>query len=397
MSDFPMKDSPQKTCIVHAGMVKTGTTSIQSSLFHNLQSDRFRLLTLDSCFGNLLVGSAFAGDYGIGERFISHGVTAKMAATVPLQSRDYLDRALQAAAARHATPILSAEIIGNLPCDGIERLRSFLVERGWSPRVILYVRAPLDLLESRFQQRLRVGGIPSRIPRKLNEYIEQSLRMNFSAPLRLLDEVFGPENVTLQWFDPARFPGRCVVRHFCGFAGIPIRESDIIRENDSLSLDALRFVYALMLAGRRKVKTRIDRLRQTLFLERLRELRGPSLRFHPELAAPFVEKVVPEMAWVEARLGEPLSVSLHPRDNAEGVKCEADLLDFSAESLDWLAKTSGRRVVKPNHGFDMVHAVVEQLESIGVFGSPRRVCLAILARARELQRRAILRSQNLRS
>lgn len=395
MIDYQINNSHTKTCIVHAGMIKTGTTSIQSSLFYNLRSDQFRLLTLDSYFGNWLVGSAFAGDYGIGERFISHGVTAQMAATVPVQSRDYFNRALHAATARHVTPIISAEIIGNLSREGIERLRGFLVERGWSPWVILYVRAPLDLLESRFQQRLRSGSIPSRIPRKLTEYIEQSLRMSYSAPLQLLDEVFGRENVTLQRFDPVRFPGRCVVRHFCSFAGIPIRESDIIRENDSLSLDALRFVYALMLAGRHKVKTRIDRLRQILFLERLQELRGPSLRFHPELTAPFVEKVVPEMAWVESRLGEALPVSLHPRDNTGGVKCEADLLDFSAESLDWLARTSGRRVAKPNHGFDRVHAVVEQLESIGVFRAPHRVCRAALARARELQRRAALRSQNL--
>jgi len=396
MNELREQNIQPNTCIVHAGMIKTGTTSIQSSLFYNLRSDHFRFLTMDSYFGNLLVGSAFAGDYGIGERFISHGVTAEMAETVPAQSRDYFNRALAAAGAHHRTAILSAEMIGYLRRDGIERLKAFLVDRGWKPRVILYVRAPLDLFESRFQQRLRAGGIPSRIPCKFDDYIKQSSRMSYSEFPRLLDEVFGCENVTFQWFDPQRFPSRCVVRHFCEFAGVPIRDADILRENDSLSLDALRFVYALMLAGRCKVGTRIDRLRHSLLLERLGELRGPSLRFHPELVAPFVERVVPEMAWIESRLGEVLPLSLHPRGNAEGVKCEADLLDFSAESLDWLAKTSGRGVVKPKRSSDMVHAVVDQLESIGLLGSPRRVCRAVLTRAHELLRRASLRSQNLK-
>lgn len=174
MTDRLEQGHQSRTCIVHAGMIKTGTTSIQSSLFYRAKSDQFRLMTLDSYFGNLLIGSAFADDYGVGERFISRDVTARMAATTPTRSREYLKRSLEAAASRRCTPIISAEIISDLPHEAIMRLRSFLVEQGWTPRVILYVRAPLDLLESRFQQRLRAGAVPSRIPQRLPDHMEHT-------------------------------------------------------------------------------------------------------------------------------------------------------------------------------------------------------------------------------
>lgn len=383
-------------CVVHAGMIKTGTTSLQSSLLKAAGGNRFRLLTLDSFFGNVLVGSAFAGDYGIGERFISQAVDARMAAKISRRSHEYLAKSLEAAARHRCTPIISAEIIGSLPRDAIGRLRAFLVERGWQPRVIVYVRAPLDLLESRFQQRLRAGDIPSRIPQKMPAYLERSRRGWYSAPLDSLDAAFGRDHVTPQWYDPRRFPGQCVVRHFCDFAGIPIQDGDIVRANDSLSLDAVRFVYALMLANACPTKSRIDRLRRAILMEHLADLNGPPLRFHPKLIAPFVESIEPERAVVESRMREVLPLSLHQRREDEGVRCEADLLDFSAESLDWLAKASGGRVVRCRQPSDSVNAVVEQLQSISTRFPSRIAGRVVMARAHELWQRARGRWRNLR-
>lgn len=208
--------------------------------------------------------------------------------------------------------------------------------------------------------------------------------------------MFGRDHVSLQWFDPRRFPDRCVVRHFCDFAGIPIRAADIVRENDSLSFDAIKFVYALMIAGRRREESRMDRLRRAVLLGRLGELAGPSIRFAPGLTAPFVARISRDMAWVEERLGESLPLSMHQRGNDEGVRCEADLLDFSAESLEWLAQASGRRIVRQGHGPATVNAVVEQLEAIGTIGSPKIACRVVLARMRELCQRATVRRRNLR-
>jgi hypothetical protein len=385
-----------RECLIHGGMPKTGTTSIQSSLCRGLHDARFRLLTLDSFFGNLLIGSAFSGDYGVGSRFISHGVTEAMAAKVPQESRHYLDQGLAAAGRRGCLPILSAEIITNLPEAALERLRDFVVGRNWQPRVVMDVRSPLDFLESRFQQRLKAGIMVRGAPTRIADYLEFSVRLGYARPLQVVDRVFGREQVAMHAFDPAGFPGRCAVRHFCGIAGIPRESVRVIRENDSLSLDAVRFLYALSVAGRRRLRSRVDRLHRAVLIRRLQELSGETLRFHEDVAGRYAEAVRENLSWLEARLGCPVPLSRRSRDGAGGVRCDDDLLDFREESLEWLAGAAGRRKVKRGQGTDTVRVVAEQLESMRMLVSPRQLMRECLERARELWWRALQKRRNLR-
>lgn len=44
-----------RPCMVHVGMYKTGTTSIQTTLYWRLRDRRFRLLTRDAAWGNLAI------------------------------------------------------------------------------------------------------------------------------------------------------------------------------------------------------------------------------------------------------------------------------------------------------------------------------------------------------
>jgi len=392
----PMSTATRE-CLIHGGMPKTGTTSIQASLCRGLDDARFRLLTLDSYFGNLLIGSAFSGDYGVGSRFISHGVTEAMVATVPRELRDYLDRALAAAGRRGCLPILSAEIISNLPESALEGLRDFVVERNWQPRVVMYVRSPLDYLESWFQQRLKAGVMVSGVPKRIADCLDASIGPGYARPLRAVDHVFGREHVEMFAYDQAGFPGGCVVRHFCGIAGIPGDSVRVIRENDSVSLDAVRFLFALSEAGRRGFRTRADRVHRAVLVRRLlEELPGEKLRFHDEVAGRYREAIREDLAWVEDRLGCEMPLSRRGRTGDGGIRCDADLLDFRQESLEWLAAASGRRVVKRGQGAETVRAVVEQLESTRMMVSPRHFIRECRERAGELWWRALLKRRNQR-
>jgi len=371
-------------------MVKTGTTSIQSTLFSLQPGGRHRLLTLDPFFGNWLMGSAFAPDYGIGERFISDGVTAHMAATAPRRSRVYLDRCLAAAARRGCTPILSAEIISGLPRRGLEELRDFLHERSWRPALILYVRAPLDLLASMFQQRLRAGRIASRIPVLLMPYLLHSSKLGYAKQLLLLEEVFGRRQMTMSWFDPLSFDAGCVVRHFCSLLGLPLRADAVVRVNEGLSLDATRFLYALAVSGYGTMPMPLYRLQRAVLLRRLATLPGPPLRFHPHLTAPYIDAIQADLAWLEQRFQRTLPLTLHAAELGSGVRCEADLLDFSAHSLEWLGQASGQRPVKPRQGADTVAGVVAQLMAISGINAVRHSWPILVGEGRQRLRRHLL-------
>jgi hypothetical protein len=261
----------------------------------------------------------------------------------------------------------------------------------------MYVRSPLDYLESWVQQRLKAGRMVSGPLPRITDYLEVSVRPDWARPLRALDQVFGREHVAMFAYDPAEFPSRCVVQHFCGVAGIPGDRVRVIRENDSLSLDAVRFFHALAVAGRRGLRSRVDRLHRAVLVRRLQEeLPGEKLRFHEDVAGRYEAAIREDLAWLEARLGCEVPFSRRSRDGAGGVRSEDDLLDFRQEALEWLAGASGRRPAKRGQGAEAVRAVAEQLESMRLLVSPRLLMRECFERARELFCRARQLRTNLR-
>lgn len=355
-----------RRCIVHAGLPKTGTTSIQSSLLYGLRDPRFRFLTLDSDFGNRLVKSAFQRDFGEGKSVSSRGISPRQAAALATRSRRHLDRSLAAAARRGVTPILSAEEILGFDEASLGDLRDFLAERGWSPQVIAYVRPPLDHFASLLGQRIRAHV---RFTQDLDAFVSSD-QFNPIRRLRRLDEAFGVAAVSLQWFEPASFPGRCVVRHFCRTLGIEFRGEDVVRENDSLNLAALRFLYAMIHSGHGGRGDLVSQVRWQVLIERLAGLPGPPMRLHASITEPLAGRLRPDWEWFESRMGRSLPMTARDAGPDEGIRGTKDLLDFSQESLGWLARATGRPVVRAGRGDDTVRETVEQLRSLGIAGSP---------------------------
>lgn len=381
-----------RCCIVHVGFPKTGTTSIQSSLLYGLRDPRFRLLTLDSDFGNLLVSSAFRVGFGEGKQLFSRDIDPRQAAAATMRSRRYLDRALAAAARDGVTPILSAEAIIGFNEASLAALRDHLVERGWTPRVLAYVRPPFDYLTS-----LLVQGVRANLwfARDLEAFSADE-RFNPVKNVRRLDQVFGAESVSPHWFEPASFPGRCVVRHFCGTLGIDFRGEDVVRENDSLNLAGIRFLYAMIDSGHGRGSGLMSRIRWRVLIERLAGVPGPPMRLHSSITDRLAERLRPDWGWLESRLGRTLPMTSRSGDADDGIRGAADLLDFSPESLEWLARTAGRPPVEPGRGADTVRETVAQLRSLGITGSPGVVVRLCRIFGRERWTREVLRYRNRR-
>ena len=144
-------------CILHIGMPKTGTTAIQSSLFESLRDKRFRLVTLDSYFGNRTMSAAFMPTEFDRASIFFRGVGPDRMKSVRSAAIAYLDRTLRAARQSGQVPIISAEMIWMFSEEQLRTLATFLATRGFRPKVYGYIRAPLDMLESVFQQKVNVG------------------------------------------------------------------------------------------------------------------------------------------------------------------------------------------------------------------------------------------------
>jgi len=228
-------------CIIHIGMHKTGSTSIQHSL-DSYSDDRFLYATLTNTPNHsLAMYSLFAADPGRHRlhRFAQRS-GRKLTAYLERAQAD-LQRAVKAAKGR--TLLISGEgIIGLEPPD-VAKLAQRFGSQFDQVTIVGYVRPPAGYLSSALQQRIS-GGLAKFEPGRMYR--------NYRNAFAKFDDAFGAENVLLWKFDPASFPGRDVVREFCTRLDVSLGEGRIVRLNDSLPRQVVCALYTHnMFAGGR--------------------------------------------------------------------------------------------------------------------------------------------------
>ena len=358
-------------CILHIGMPKTGTTAIQSSLFESLRDKRFRLVTLDSYFGNRTMSAAFMPTELDRASIFFRGVGPDQMKAIQSRATAYLDRRLRQARSSGQVPIISAEMIWIFSEEQLRTLAGFLTDRGFRPKVYGYIRAPLDMLESVFQQKVRVGRAGSW--KELQAMMERRpLRQSISV----LDDVFGQASVDLKCFDPELFPGRCVVMDFCDRTGIEFDSGKVIRVNESLNLNAIKFLHAICKHRISRGKsmpfsmTAMELLKWESIIHVLKAVPGPPLRLHSSLTSDFAEAFAVDQPSLERRLGRSAPATLAVRRDDEGIRSEDDLKSFDRDTLDWLEVFTGECVGRDGQDPAVAPAVGEMLDRVSILHMP---------------------------
>ena len=232
------------------------------------------------------------------------------------------------------TFLLSNESLGFLRGSGVQRLGRFLQERHLSSRAVGYIRPRREFVESSFVERLKHRQA------SLTEFLT-GLGDGLRLQIATLDKVFGRENVLLWKYERRLFLDGCVVADFCQRLGIdrpPVVDRDA---NCSLSLPAVRLLVAYRHffpaspPGRRTIE------HNNALIAALGEVDGPRFRFHPLLLEPVIREQGIHLDWLEARVGATLRDGMDD-DGGPSIRSKEDLLDFSPESLDWLARRTGR-------------------------------------------------------
>jgi hypothetical protein len=306
--------------LVHFGIPKTGSSSIQQTLWHNRDRiDPWRLLAFGQPNSSLTVNHAFSW----AENLMVRHDPVKQA-----QARDRLAAALRAGDG--APAILSAETIVNLTQDELGGMLDFLRDHDARPRFIGYLRDPVSFTRSAMQERLKV-----RLFAALPFLPDAPLEKAYHLVVDRLDALAGRDSVAAFPFDRALFPQGDVVRHFLNQAWIEPDRLTLHRANDSLSATAVKALYAWRrLRVDNDAKIGSDATRRD-FTARLARIPGPALRFAPELDARIAAANTHILDWSEARLGQRLA--LPPPAPEGGILTEADMLHFTPQDLDALA------------------------------------------------------------
>jgi hypothetical protein len=308
----PRATPPAQQMLVHFGTHKTGSSSIQNTLFHN--HDRLgetRYIAFGNPNSSLMVRSIFSTpDPG----------------TVPQQKLRARFEACVHDSATAPRAIFSAEVICNLDANELARMISALSANGARLRYLGYLRDPVSFSRSVMQERLKIRYFAA-----LPFLPDAPLTKDYHRIVDRLDALAGPDSVQVFPFDRALFPQGDVVRHFLNQAGIEPEGLTLHRVNDSLSATGVKALYAyrrLRIAQDSMIGS--DATRED-FIADLATLDGPAFQLSPDIEARIAAANTHILDWSEARLGHRLAAP--PRSDDTGIRTEADMLTFSAEDL----------------------------------------------------------------
>jgi len=334
-----------KRCIVHIGMQKSGSASIQRSLKGYADGSFYYARLGSPNHGRAMLGLFAPEKLRNGRRFARSPETADPEYAARAARR--LEESI--AAAENRTLLISGEAINRMPADGLVRMRDYLRDRFDEIDVMGYVRPPGALMSSWFQQRVISGALGRRF-RIEREY--HCYREIFGA----FDDIFGRDHVHLRKFDPSAFPGGCVVRDFCTRVGLDLPASRFIRRNDSLTGNAVALVYAHRLLGPRFGHAVLlpDEVRD--LGNCLKALGGGKFRFSPEIVAPVLAAQRADIEWMEERLGESLREELGEHQPGD-VRGESDLLNLASSRVTELLALTGAALPAGGHGTPLEQVV----------------------------------------
>lgn len=310
--------------VIHAGMHKTGSSSVQQ-VFSEKQAPDFHYLEWYSSNHCELFVYLFQE---MDEILNYHSVRARgpeFQSRIPAIRAEWSERlASQLDASRGKTVLLSAEDI-SFPtmAAATARMRDYFARWTDDIRVIAYIRSPTPFAQSAFQQLLKGGGTARLDPAVLWPY--------YRARFAHFDTIFGRENVELRSYDALVAGNIDIVQDFGRFIGMEIAEQQTVRVNETLSAEATALLYLQRRFGDGFVSGTPQALQgNDVFIEMLRRIGGRKLVFAPELWKSLDFDMASDLAWIEDRM--KMRLEDRPGQNTAVIASEADIIALAFSS-----------------------------------------------------------------
>jgi hypothetical protein len=329
--------------ILHVGMPKTGTSSIQETLAVALRDPRFRYVRLGLANGSRAL-QCLVGDQPVAAH-VHHaqGIDPEAMRRRAPEFRRAWESQLTRAREAGATPVVSAEDCWFFKHHELRRVREMVEGYGFRAAVLVYLRPPLEWVTSMFQELLKSGHhvFADRLllPHTGGTGLFEPFGFDYLHRIDALEDVFGCGNIAVRAFRRDALFGGCVVRDFCRQLGIELCPRRIRKVNERLSLDATRFLYAYNRFVRERSAPRFRDV--LLLLRRLQECPGGPLRLHPNLLAPVRPLLEAQLVEIRRRFGIDLAEDWCGASD-DMVGTERDLMRFAPASVGWLYAATSR-------------------------------------------------------
>lgn len=312
-------------CILHVGMHKTGSSSIQESL-GSLDMKGVEYLSLGNPNHSGFFSTLLADQPELYHGNIYAGRDRTQSLDLQEKYRHLLHQRLNEVTKN--TVLISAEDLSSFnKAKELKELQLLLAEYCNDIKVIGYVRSPVSFMQSAFQQILQGSDLSS-----LNAF---SLYPRYRERFEQLDNAFGRSNVTLIPFSENQLFKSDVVLDFCQRVGIDIPPEKIKRVNESLSLEAVAVLFAYRKLGGKHGTYASSAQENKMLINAISSLGTRKFTFHKDLVEPVLDHFSEDLEWIEKRVGQSM---FDPSDGPGG-------LVRSEDSLLEVAKQSGPRLI----------------------------------------------------
>lgn len=318
----------RELCILHVGMHKTGTTSIQSFLTKRLADPGFHYAALRLPNHSSELFCLFNGHP---EQYHAHRVVRRRREDVYRLNRQARRALIDSfeSQGRDTVEVISGEDILNLPRASLRNLRGFLQDYFARIQVVCYLRPPVSHAQSAFQEHVK-HGCGSFDPTFLNPRYERVVNVI---------DTFGASNMLLRPFVRESLHQGDVVLDFCQALGINPPRKALGRRNTAISREATSLLYAFQkFTGGIQQGKQVFQRRHRL-ISALAAIGDSRLTFSSRILDPILRDNHNALKRLQALMGETLP--LEQPDDQAGINSEQDLLCFSPSTLEQLSRLIG--------------------------------------------------------
>ncbi len=292
--------SQYRQIILHAGLSKTGTTSIQENcekyrallqergiIYPHFHFDDHSFVTHSIPFTIAITGRPGKHGLMLRERFPTN------VDEVMRSCKEQVDHVLEAA--QGDTLLLSTELVEGFDEKDMASLRAYLMPRAERLRVLAYIRSPQSGLESLFQERIKMGGLPD------PWQFAGRVRQKYENLQRYL-----PDVLEVRSFHDAIRHDYGLVGSFLSVVGLPdedIASLEFVSRNERLSMEAFNLMWAINQRYPPRDQNIHQVPRRPRDLDVLGQLPGPAFHLRDFMSSELHQVCLDEAAWLEARLG----------------------------------------------------------------------------------------------
>lgn len=344
--------------VIHAGMHKTGTSTIQNIYANGTPSGLGYFPWYGPNHTGLFI-VLFEEEEKMHE-FHGFKLMSRTSEEMKLLRKEWLNRTREFISTTDAQTLLfSAEGISGPHSIAVHNLANFSRAHFEEVKVISYVRPPLSFMASAFQEAIKESLV--------NNFDIGNFWPFYRSKISLLDDAFGKENVVLRKFDADCFIGGDLVTDFSTVANIPLPLGPHRRSNESLSLEAISALYTQRTVGDGFVLNNTDLFSRNMsFVQELNKLGSTRFRFSSELLERARLSYPGDLEWAEERMGVSLGDE-PPRGSEEvAISCENDLYDVTlglADKIDELRCSIGFEEEKERDNRSLI-AIARKLDDI---------------------------------